>query len=75
VDVVIRPEDLKIVRVEEGAFQGTVDAVIFKGVHYEIIVMVEDREYVIHSTRSAEVGAVVGMRVAPDHIHVMELGV
>lgn len=75
VDVVIRPEDLKIVPVEEGAFSGVVDAVIFKGVHYEIIVMVEDREYVIHSTQSATVGDTVGMVVAPADIHVMELGV
>ncbi|MCL1949454.1 MAG: ABC transporter ATP-binding protein [Turicibacter sp.] len=75
VDVVIRPEDLKIVSSGEGAFKGFVDAVIFKGVHYEIIVMVEDREYVIHSTQNANVGELVGMVVAPSDIHVMELGV
>ena len=75
VDIVIRPEDLQIVPKEEGAFKGIVDTVIFKGVHYEIMVMVEDREYVIHSTGSAEVGAEVGMVVAPANIHVMEIGV
>lgn len=75
VDVVIRPEDLAIVPVGEGAFTGIVDAVTFKGVHYEIIVMVEDREYVIHSTQAATVGTKVGLVVAPTDIHVMEIGI
>lgn len=75
VDVVIRPEDLVLVSPEQGAFCGLVDSVIFKGVHYEIIVLVEGREYVIHSTKSAQVGDRVGMLVAPSDIHVMESGV
>jgi len=75
VDIVLRPEDIQIVAKEDGAFTGVVDSVIFKGVHYEIIVMVETREYVIHSTQSAEVGLEVGMTVAPSDIHVMEIGV
>lgn len=74
VDVVIRPEDLKLTEPGNGAFSGIVDAVIFKGVHYEIIVMVEEREYVIHSTQDAKVGSKVGMNVAPEDIHVMEVG-
>ena len=75
VEVVIRPEDLQIVSKEQGAFTGMVDSVIFKGVHYEIIVMVDGREYIVHSTQSAEVGAEVGINVAPADIHVMEVGV
>lgn len=51
------------------------DSVIFKGVHYEIIVMVNEKEYIVHSTQSAEVGAEVGMTVAPADIHVMEVGI
>ena len=74
VDVVIRPEDLRIVSKLAGAFFGVVDSVIFKGVHYEIIVMVEDREYVIQSTKTAKVGQLVGLAVAPEDIHVMERG-
>ena len=75
VEVVIRPEDLQIVSKEKGAFTGMVDSVIFKGVHYEIIVMVDGREYIVHSTQSAEVGTEVGINVAPADIHVMEVGV
>ena len=38
VDVVIRPEDIDIVAVEKGKMTGEVLSVLFKGVHYEIIV-------------------------------------
>ena len=38
VDVVIRPEDIDIVNVEEGKLSGEVLSVLFKGVHYEIMV-------------------------------------
>ena len=38
VDVVIRPEDIDIVPVEKGKMTGEVLSVLFKGVHYEIIV-------------------------------------
>ncbi|HEY8436084.1 MAG TPA: spermidine/putrescine ABC transporter ATP-binding protein [Haloplasmataceae bacterium] len=74
VDVVIRPEDLLIIPKEEAKITGVVDSIIFKGVHYEIIVMVEDREYVIHSVDPAVVGDVVGLTVDPDDIHIMKKG-
>ena len=38
VDVVIRPEDIDIVKPEEGKMTGEVLSVLFKGVHYEIMV-------------------------------------
>lgn len=38
VDVVIRPEDLDIVEPQEGKMTGVVKSVLFKGVHYEIMV-------------------------------------
>lgn len=38
VDVVIRPEDIDIVPVDQGKMTGTVENVLFKGVHYEIMV-------------------------------------
>ncbi|MBQ8877090.1 MAG: ABC transporter ATP-binding protein [Lachnospiraceae bacterium] len=38
VDVVIRPEDIDIVAVDKGKMTGEVLSVLFKGVHYEIIV-------------------------------------
>ena len=38
VDVVIRPEDINIVRKNTGKLNGQVISILFKGVHYEVIV-------------------------------------
>ncbi len=38
VDVVIRPEDIDIVKKNDGVLNGQIMSVLFKGVHYEIIV-------------------------------------
>ncbi|MDE6075017.1 MAG: ABC transporter ATP-binding protein, partial [Clostridia bacterium] len=71
VDVVVRPEDIKICAPSEGQLKGTVISTVFKGVHYEITVQVGKFEIVIQSTSCAEVGAKIGMRIEPDGIHLM----
>ncbi len=38
VDVLIRPEDLTVVKPKEGVLRGEVKSVVFKGVHYELMV-------------------------------------
>ena len=38
VDVLIRPEDIDIVKPRDGVLRGTVKSVIFKGIHYELMV-------------------------------------
>lgn len=73
VDVVIRPEDLLIISAEEAKITGVVDSCLFKGVHYEIIVLVNGREYVIHSVDPQREGEIVGLTVDPDDIHIMEV--
>lgn len=70
VDVVIRPEDIELKK-EQGLINGVVDAITFKGVHYEIIVMVKDKEYIIHSTDPKEVGDQVSLHFEEEDIHVM----
>ncbi|MGM9572621.1 MAG: spermidine/putrescine ABC transporter ATP-binding protein [bacterium] len=72
VDVVIRPEDLKIVPVSSGMLKGKVESVIFKGVHYEMIVQGECFKWMIHSTKMEPVGTEVGLEILPDDIHVMK---
>lgn len=72
VDVVIRPEDFDFVPPSKAKIIGIVDSLIFKGVHYEINVIVEDREYTIHTTKFRDVGQKVGLAVTPDNIHVMK---
>ena len=72
IDVVIRPEDIVLSDKKEDRITGIVDDITFKGVHFEIIVMVDEKEYVIHSTDRVEVGMVVSLNFDPDEIHVMK---
>lgn len=72
VDVVVRPEDIKICSPSEGQLKGRVISSVFKGVHYEITVEIGKFEIVIQSTSDAPVGGVIGMRIEPDGIHLME---
>ena len=71
VEVVLRPEDIDIVDVEHSKIKGTVKSIIFKGVHYEIVVETKDRDYLIHTTDYFEIGLNVGLTFGPEDIHVM----
>ena len=71
VEVVLRPEDINIVKIEKAKIKGTVESVVFKGVHYEIVVATKKRKYIIHTTDYYEVGLKVGLRFDPEDIHVM----
>lgn len=71
VDVVIRPEDLKIVPTEQAQLTGTVESIVFKGVHYEMMVRTEHFTFTVHSTQSEPVGKAVGLSVDPFDIHIM----
>ncbi len=71
VDVVIRPEDIKLVPYEEGMIRGIVESVIFKGVHYEMMVKDNDYNWMVHSTLMDTVGTRVGMNIAPSDFHIM----
>ncbi|MDO5517005.1 MAG: ABC transporter ATP-binding protein, partial [Clostridium sp.] len=72
VDIVIRPEDITIVKSDNGMLKGTVTSIIFKGVHYEITVKTDNFEFIIHSTKSAEVDSHVGLDIYPEDIHIMK---
>ncbi len=72
VDVVVRPEDIKICNPDEGQLKGKVVSSVFKGVHYEITVERGKFEIIIQSTVTAPVGNTIGLRIEPDGIHLME---
>ena len=72
VDVVIRPEDIKVVPQVMGSIIGVVETVIFKGVHYEMLVDAVGTKWMIHSTQSEEPGSIIGMNVTPMDIHIMK---
>ncbi|MGL5346140.1 MAG: spermidine/putrescine ABC transporter ATP-binding protein [Peptostreptococcaceae bacterium] len=71
IEVVIRPEDIKMVSPEEGMLKGKVTSTIFKGVHYEIEVIENDRKWILHNTKTATVGEELGMDIYPEDIHIM----
>ena len=71
VDVVIRPEDIKLVEKQKGMIEGIVKSVVFKGVHYEMIVQSGDINWIVHNTSMKEVGTTVGIDILPNDIHIM----
>ena len=72
VDVVIRPEDIDIVPVEQGQLTGTVTSVTFKGMQYDIIVDFKGFKWLIQTTDHSPVGSRIGIKIDPDGIHVMK---
>ena len=72
VDVVIRPEDIDIVPVEQGQLTGTVTNVTFKGMQYDIIVDFKGFKWLIQTTDHSPEGTRIGIKIDPDGIHVMK---
>ncbi len=72
VDVVVRPEDVDVVPVENGMLKGTVTSVTFKGVHYEIIVDIGGFKWMIQTTDYQAEGDRIGLYIEPDAIHIMK---
>ena len=74
VDVVVRPEDLKLKPIDDPAEnvpQGVVESLLFKGVHYEMKVRSGENVLLVHSTHARPVGTSVKLTVAPEDIQVM----
>ena len=72
VDVVIRPEDFYVDKEAEGRINGTVESLVFKGVHYEMIVRSDDGiEWLVQNVDPSAVGSRVGLYVDPDDIQIM----
>ena len=72
VDVVIRPEDIDLLKPGEGSIDGVVTHIIFKGVHYEMEVTTPNGyEWLVHSTDMFPVGTKVSIHVDPFDIQIM----
>ena len=71
VDVVIRPEDVQIVPAASAKLTGIVESVVFKGVHYEMIIDGVDHKWTVHSTKAEAPGSMVGLAFDPFDIHIM----
>lgn len=71
VNVVIRPEDIKITTKEKAQLKAVVTDVVFFGVHYEMLAKVENTTLKIHSTTQSYIGEYINLYISPDAIHVI----
>ena len=72
VDVVVRPEDIILTKPGNGTVDGVINSKIFKGMHYEYIILVGKAEVVVQSTAELEEGSTVGLKVDPVNIQIMK---
>ena len=63
---------IELVPEENAKLCGVVESVIFKGVHYEMLVDCDGLKWTVQSTDAAEVGSRVGLRFDPFDIHIMK---
>ncbi|MBE5733558.1 MAG: ABC transporter ATP-binding protein [Clostridiales bacterium] len=71
VDVVVRPEDVTLLDEGKGQVDGKIISSIFKGVHYEMVMLVGKAEIVIQDTIERKVGEKVSLLIKPNDIHIM----
>mgnify|MGYP000115716379 CR=1 FL=1 len=72
VDVVLRPEDVKISAPGTGMVDGKLISKVFKGVHYEYIMMVGKNEVIIQDTKNHEIDCMASISITPENIHIMK---
>ena len=72
VDVVIRPEDIKIVEANKGNLNGVIYSRIFKGMNYEYTIMINKNELLVKDTKEYPLNMEVGLQIEPDSIHIMK---
>ena len=72
VDIVIRPEDIRLEAEGSKGIRGKVTSTVFKGVHYEMLVVGDDFEWLVHSTKACSIGEIVSISFEPEDIHVMD---
>ena len=73
IDVIIRPEDLKIKKADDKKAILTAEVIssVFKGDHYQITLMAKENELIAHDTATYEVGSTVGLYIKPFDLHIM----
>lgn len=73
IDVIIRPEDLKIKKVDDkkALLKATVLSSVFKGDHYQITLLANENELIAHDTDTYDIGETVGLYIKPFDLHIM----
>ncbi len=73
IDVIIRPEDLKIRDKDDPSalITASVLSSVFKGDHYQITLLADGNELVAHDTENYREGEIVGLYIRPFDLHIM----
>lgn len=73
VDVVVRPEDIHYsLEPKEGYIQGKIVEKVFKGIHYQYVIMVGHNEVLAQSIKDFDETQPIYIQIRPDGIHVMK---
>lgn len=75
VDVVVRPEDIEIKKLTDKSkpsLKARIVSKIFKGMHYQYIMMIGKNEMMVKSTKNYDLDTEVGLEIEPDGIHIMK---
>lgn len=72
VDVVVRPEDVEVTKVNKGQLNGIITQKVFKGVNFQYTVMIGKNEVLVKSIYDYPLNDEVGLKIKPDGIHIMK---
>lgn len=73
VDVVIRPEDIKLSTTQkEDSFEGFIDSKVFKGIFFQYSIMVGKEEVIVKSTKDFAEKSNIFLTLVPDSMHIMK---
>ena len=73
IDIVIRPEDIDIIKADSAQLTGEVLSVVFKGVHFDITVKSPGGHiWLLQNTDIQYEGDTIGMSIDPENIHIMK---
>ena len=73
VDVVIRPEDIKLSTTQkEDSFEGFIDSKVFKGIFFQYSIMVGKEEVIVKSTKDFAEKSNIYLTLIPDSMHIMK---
>ncbi len=72
VDVVVRPEDVEIIKPTKAQLCGKIVTKVFKGVNYQYTMMIGKNELLVKSIVDYPLDEEVGLKINPDGIHIMK---
>ncbi len=71
ITLAISPYDAELCDPEDEIFSGVLDSVVWKGSHYEMILVSENRRWLIKSQMDEQAGSEVSFRFAPESVRIV----